>query len=78
MFAMRRSSENPSSVTSQNSITTGSTPDDLVAAIEQLIRHRLHSNVHIDGPISEALFRLVALVQQANTRQLVLVTNLRR
>ena len=76
MFAMRRPSESKSSVASQATILTGSTPQDLVTAIEALIRDRLHSNVVVDGPISEALSRLVALVQTANTRQLVLVTDL--
>lgn len=73
---MRRTSETKSSAASPNTVPTGSTPQDLVAAIEQLIRDRLHSNVAIDGPVSEALFRLVAMVQKANTRQLLLSTDL--
>jgi methyl-accepting chemotaxis protein len=76
VFAMRRTSETKSSAASPNTVPTGSTPQDLVAAIEQLIRDRLHSNVAIDGPVSEALFRLVAMVQKANTRQLLLSTDL--
>ena len=76
MFAMRRPSETKSSAASPNTVPTGSTPQDLVAAIEQLIRDRLHSNVAVDGPISDALFRLVAMVQKANTRQILLSTEL--
>lgn len=73
---MRRSSESNSSAVSQASIATGSSPQDLVNAIEQLIRNRLHSNVVVDGPISDALSRLVALVQAAYTNQLKLAGDL--
>lgn len=76
MFAMRRPDDAKGSIATHASIQTGSTPEDLVAAIDQLIRDKLHSNVMIDGPISEALFKLVALVQTANTRQVIAVTDL--
>jgi methyl-accepting chemotaxis protein len=76
VFSMRRSSESNSSVASQATIATGSTPQDLVAAIEALIRDRLHSNVVIDGPVSQALSRLVKMVQTANTNQLRLANDL--
>ncbi|MCC7251891.1 MAG: hypothetical protein IT540_08455 [Hyphomicrobium sp.] len=76
MFAMRRPGESKTSVASQATITTGTTPQDLVVAIEELIRDRLHSNVVVDGPISQALSRLVALVQTAYTNQLKLAGDL--
>jgi methyl-accepting chemotaxis protein len=76
VFAMRRPSDSKSSVASHATIQTGTTPQDLVAAIEQLIRDRLHSNVVVDGPISQALSRLVTMVQTANTNQLMLASDL--
>jgi len=76
VFAMRRPSDSISSVASQATVPTGTTPEDLIAAIEKLIRDRLHSNVIIDGPISQALSRLVAMVQTASTRQLMLANSL--
>ncbi len=76
MFAMRRSSVSNNSVATQATIPTGSTPQELVGAIEELIRAKLHMNVAIDGPISEALARLVAMVQVANTNQLILASDL--
>lgn len=76
VFSMRRPSESNSSVASQATIATGSSPQDLVAAIEALIRDRLHSNVVIDGPVSQALSRLVTMVQTANTNQLRLANDL--
>jgi predicted nucleic acid-binding Zn-ribbon protein len=90
VFAMRRPGEPQTSkaaasskpattnatVTPQGGVHTGSTPDDLVAAIEQLIRDKMHSDVIVDGPISQALSRLVKMVQTANTNQLMLANNL--
>jgi predicted nucleic acid-binding Zn-ribbon protein len=69
---MRRPGDSKTSAASQAAIPTGTTPQELAAAIEGLIRERLHSNVVVDGPISEALSRLVALVQTAYTNQLKL------
>ncbi|WP_244534576.1 methyl-accepting chemotaxis protein [Hyphomicrobium sp. CS1GBMeth3] len=71
-----KTGDSKTSVDSQATIPTGTTSQDLVAAIEELIRDRLHANVVVDGPISEALSRLVALVQTAYTNQLRLAGDL--
>jgi hypothetical protein len=76
VFAMRRPSDTKTSVSTEATIATGSTPQDLVAAIEELIRSKLNSNVVIDGPVSQALSRLVKLVQAASTNQLILANDL--
>ncbi|MGE0023920.1 MAG: methyl-accepting chemotaxis protein [Hyphomicrobium sp.] len=73
---MRRQDGSPSSIASQATIPTGTTPQDLVSAIEGLLRDKLKSNVVVDGPISDALNRLVAMVQAASTRQLTLANDL--
>lgn len=76
MFAMRRPDRSTSSIASETTIQTGTTPQDLAASIEALLRDKLKTNVVVDGPVSEALHRLVSMVQAASTRQLLLANDL--
>jgi methyl-accepting chemotaxis protein len=76
VFATRRPSETKTPAASSANIQTGSTPQDLVAAIDELTRNKLHTNVVVDGPVSQALSRLVTMVRTANTNQLTLANDL--
>lgn len=77
MFAMRRPEETQTeSAAPQVGAPAASDERHLVAALETLIRSKLADNVPVSGAVGDALGRLVELVKAANTRQVILASNL--
>lgn len=76
MFAMRRPSGSHASVPSQTDASAAASEQQLVAALEGLVRSKLKSGVPVDGALGEALGRLVGLVKEAYSDQLMLAGNL--
>lgn len=75
MFAMRRPGDPQESVAVQTNASAAQ-EHQLVAALEGLIRSKLQSGIAVEGAVGDALARLVRLVRQANTKQLMLASDL--
>ncbi|HRN84520.1 MAG TPA: methyl-accepting chemotaxis protein, partial [Hyphomicrobium sp.] len=73
---MRRPDEAPTQTAGQPAAHAAAHEQQLVDALETLIRSKLAQNVPVPGAVGTALGRLVDLVQTANTNQLKLASNL--
>lgn len=76
MFAMRRPDATHNSVAAQPIAPPAVSEQQLVAALEGLIRGKLQSGIALDGALGDTLTRLISLVKQANTKQLMLASDL--
>src|SRR5688572_21962790 len=75
---MRRNGDSQLSAAVPTSAPVAASEQQLVAALEGLIRSKLQSGVSLDGTLGGTLNRLVQLVTQGNTNQLVLASALGR
>ena len=78
MFAMRRPEVAPSQSAGQPAAPAAAHEQQLVDALETLIRSKLEQNVPVPGAVGAALDRLVDLVKTANTNQVKLASSLGR
>jgi methyl-accepting chemotaxis protein len=76
VFAMRQAGGPQMSVAVQTNAPAPAAEQELVAALEALIRSKLQAGIAPSGALGDALARLVRLVKQANTQQLVLAGDL--
>jgi methyl-accepting chemotaxis protein len=76
VFAMRRPGDSAESIAAKTNAPAAASEQQLVAALEGLIRGKLQSGVTLDGNLGNALTRLVHLVRHANSNQLMLASNL--
>lgn len=76
MFAMRRQGEIDHTPPASSTSSQGTSERQLVEALEMLVRSKLSASVPIDGALGQALVRLVNLVKQASTNQLILANSL--
>ncbi len=75
MFAMRHAGSPQTSVAATQT-TPPASERELVAALEALIQSKLQAGVAVEGALGDALTRLVGLVTQANTKQMMLMDDL--
>ena len=75
MFSMRRTNESTDKMPAQ-AAPAGRAEQQLVDALETLIRSKLSAKISIDGALGSALERLVDLVKTGNSNQLVLASGL--
>lgn len=75
MFAMRRPGDSQSAAPTA-AAATNTSEQQLIAALEGLIRGKLQSGITLDGSLGATLDRLVQLVKAANSRQLMLASDL--
>jgi len=75
VFATRRSPEPSVRVTAQPT-ASGPSEQQLVQALEALIRSKMSAAVPLDGALGDTLARLVGMVRAANTNQLLMAGGL--